>query len=130
MVFQSLLGGLAAAGTICMGGGHEHMVEDVAQSSELDCSNASSSMMLPAPGEDDHADCSCVDIDLAISALLTTLPRREANAVPDGLLLPVTQVTILLTDRGLSPCPSHPPKWFDPGGTQRIADISTTRLIV
>lgn len=130
MVFQSLVGGLGAAGTICLGGGHEHPIEDVAQSCELGCSHASSFIVFLAPVEDNHTGCNCVDIELSISELMTTLPRLEANAVPDVFLLPVTQVTLPLIDWGASPWRSQPPKWFDPGGTQRISDISTTRLIV
>jgi len=130
VVFQSLLGGLGAAGTICLGGGHEHPAGDITQSCELDCSHASSFMVLPAPVEDNHTSCSCVDIELSVSEQLTTPPRLEVNAVPEVLLLPIAQVTLPLVDWGSSPWSSHAPSWFDPGGIQRIADISTTRLIV
>ncbi|MGB1125844.1 MAG: hypothetical protein ACPG4Q_11615 [Phycisphaeraceae bacterium] len=130
VLLQSLFGAVAGAGTICLGGGHEHPQEAATESCELDCSHATQSMPLPAAVGEPHGDCSCVDLDLSIAELLTPLPRLDAKALPDVLLPPVELFAITLVEPGYLLSPPPVPKWFDPSGTQRIADLSTTRLIV
>ncbi|MBX2850300.1 MAG: hypothetical protein KTR15_00975, partial [Phycisphaeraceae bacterium] len=93
-------------------------------------SHASDRGPLPTPVGEPHGDCSCVDLELSISELLTPLPRLDAKVLPDAMLVPVELVTISVSDWAYRPGPPHVPKWFDPGGTQRIVDLSTTRLIV
>lgn len=130
VLLQSLFGAVAGAGTICLGGGHEHPVDAKTTSCSLDCSHASGRTSLPAPVDEAHGDCSCVDIDLAISELLSPAPRGDSSCIP--LLLPesIDLPLIALVDwqpkRYLPPVPA----WFDPGGTERISHLSTTRLIV
>lgn len=130
ILLQSMLGGLAAAGTICLGGGHEHPPTAASDRCELDCSHASETTSLPSPVAESHDDCSCVDLELSVSDLLATLPRLEMKALPDALLASVARVTLPLADWTVRPCLSHVPRGFDPGGTQRIADLSTTRLLI
>lgn len=130
VVIQSFLGGIAGAGTLCLGGGHDHPEGDIAQSCELDCSHASSLGSIPSPVMENHSDCSCVDIDLSISELLTTPPRFDTYTVSDATLLSAEPMLIPLVDWGWASSCSRIPKWFDPGGTQRVANIATTRLIV
>ena len=130
VLLQALFGAVAGAGTICLGGGHEHPQDAATESCELDCNHATQRTPLPAPVGEPHGDCSCVDLELSISELLTPLPRLDAKALPDALLMPVEQVTVSITDWSYRPSPPHVPKWFNPCGTQRIADLSTTRLIV
>lgn len=130
IMLQSLLGGIAAAGTICLGGGHEHPQDAISASCELDCSHATGRTQLPAPVAETHGNCGCVDLELNVSELLTTLPRLEAQLLPIAFLLPIPQATLSIADLGAGPCLSDVPSWFDPGGTQRIAHLSTTRLNV
>ena len=130
VLLQSLFGAVAGAGTICLGGGHEHPQEAATESCELDCSHTGQRSPLPVPVGEPHSDCSCVDLDLSISELLTPAPRLDAKVLPDALLVPLELVTVSVSDWAYRLSPPHVPKWFDPGRTQRIADLSTTRLIV
>lgn len=128
VLLQSLFG--AVAGTLCLGGGHEHPGEAATTSCELDCGHASGRTPLPTPVGEVHADCSCVDIDLSISELLSPAPRVESISIP-ALLPEFYELTVAVQidwepKRFLSPMPS----WFDPGGAQRVTHLSTTRLIV
>ena len=130
MLLQSLFGTVAGAGTICLGGGHEHPEEAATTSCELDCSHATGSTSLPSPVDEAHADCSCIDIDLSVSELLPTVPRSDNASVP--ALLPDSSELPLVTQLDWHPKQfvSPVPYWFDPGGTQRVSHLSTTRLIV
>lgn len=130
VMIQSLLGGIAGAGTICLGGGHDHPEGDIAQSCALDCSHASLLGSLPSPVMENHSNCSCVDIDLSISELLTTPPRFDTEAVSNDILFAAEPMLIPLIDWGWTSSCSHLPKWFDPGTARRNLDLSTTRLIV
>jgi hypothetical protein len=130
VLLQSLFGVVAGAGAICLGGGHEHPQDAATENCDLDCSHANRSMPLPAPVGEPHGDCSCVDLDLSIAELLIPLPRLDTEALTDVLLPPVELVAITLLEPEYLFRPKPVPKWFDPGGTQRIADLSTTRLIV
>lgn len=130
VMFQSSLGTVAGAGTICVGGGHEHPEEAASKSCELDCGHASVRTLFPSLVEENHNDCSCVDIDLSISELLTRLPRVESTSTP-ALLLATSEVMLLgHSDWGPTRFLPPVPSWFDPGGTQRVTHLATTRLIV
>lgn len=130
VLFQSLIGAASMTGTVCFGGGHEHPDSAKSQGCELDCSHASNRIPLPAPVEDNHPDCPCIDIDFSISELLTTLPRMESTSTAACVPAPFESPLIGFLDfrpiRYWPPVPS----WFDPGGTQRVTHLSTTRLIV
>ena len=130
VLLQSLLGAVAGAGTVCLGGGHEHAEEAETTSCGLDCSHASGRTLLPAPVEEAHTDCSCVDIDLSVSELLSLVPRGENGSIP--ALMPVFTERPLIAQIDWQPRRFIPPvpSWFDPGGTERVFHLSTTRLIV
>jgi hypothetical protein len=130
VLLQSLFGAVAGAGTICLGGGHEHPEEAATASCELDCSHATGSTSLPSPVGEAHADCSCIDIDLSVSELLSSVPRSDNTSVP--ALLPGSTELPLIDQLDWQPKRYLPPtpSWFDPGGTQRVSHLSTTRLIV
>ena len=130
VLLQSLFGAVAGAGTICLGGGHEHPQDAATESCELDCSHATQRSPLPALVGKPHGDCSCVDLDLTIVELQMPAPRLDAKVLPDALLLPVELVTVSVSDWAYRLGPPHVPKWIDPGAAQRIVDLSTTRLIV
>ena len=130
VLLQSLFGAVAGAGTICLGGGHEHPADAETTSCGLDCSHASDRIPMPAPVEEVHGDCSCVDIDLSLSELLSSVPRGDNSYIPALMPEPIELPLVAQIDwqpkRFMPPVPS----WFDPGGTERVSHLSTTRLIV
>ncbi|MFK7789813.1 MAG: hypothetical protein AB8C95_10025 [Phycisphaeraceae bacterium] len=125
---QSLLGGVAAAGTICLGGGHEHPAEASSKSCSLDCSHASSETSLPTLVDEPHDGCGCVDLDLSITEFVTTLPRYEALTAEGALLSPLAQSVLPPAQWSSRPTLSPVPKWFDPGDARHLAVLSTSRL--
>ena len=85
---------------------------------------------MPAPVGEAHGDCSCVDIDLSLSELLSSVPRGDNSYIPALMPEPIELPLVAQIDwqpkRFMPPVPS----WFDPGGTERVSHLSTTRLIV
>ena len=130
VVLQSLFGTVAGAGAICLGGGHEHPEEAVSKSCELDCGHASGRAPFPSMVEESHNDCSCVDIDFSISELLTALTRVGSTSTPPPLLVTSEVMLVGHCDWGPTRFLRPVPSWFDPGGTQRVTHLATTRLIV
>ncbi len=130
VLLQSLLVGIAGTGPICLGGGHEHPKEDTSTSCELDCDHASKQVRLLVPVGENHADCSCVDIDLSISELLSSVSRTDKTFNP--ALIPKSPERPLIAQIDWQPKRYLPPvpSWFEPGGTQRVSHLSTTRLNV
>ena len=130
ILLQTLLGGFAAAGTICLGGGHEHPQEAATSSCAIDCSHAAFTGVMPAAVEGAHGDCGCVDIELDFDDFLSVLPRSDSTLTPAEM--PALVETLLYSDRDLATnhlIQSYP-KWFEPGRAQRAACLSSTRLIV
>lgn len=130
ILMQSMLGSFAAAGAICLGGGHDHSQETTASSCALSCSHAVSTGVMPTAVEDVHDDCGCVDIELAFDDFLSILPRVDSTLTPAAM--PARIEILLYADREVATnyLIQIGPKWFDPSGTERVARLSTTCLIV
>lgn len=130
ILLQTMLGGLAGAGTICLGGGHEHPQEAATSSCALDCSHAASMGVLPAAVADVHRDCGCIDIDLSFDDFLSVLPRFDNSVTPAAMPAPADTLLPMISDCHARRPIQLTPKWFDPGGSHRVAFLSITRLIV
>lgn len=125
---QSLLGMVSVAGVVCLGGGHEHPDQSLVQNCELDCSHASTGIPLPTPVGEKHSDCGCVDIDFSVSEFLNNFHRVENPTTP-GFILTTSDFTSIRYCDIIRVLPTTR-YWFDPGGSQRVTQLSTVRLLV
>lgn len=126
---QALLGGLNGAAVMCFGGGHEHELAEAASGCELACEHAEG-WPGPVPGGDHGDDCGCVDIEIGLVELLS-LPRSDSESTHVVFVQPTPAWVVIELGHGVSwTGPPMPPAWFDPGGTQRLTIISSTRLIL
>ena len=86
ITIQGVFGGLQDSVSICLGGGHEHEVEEVVEQCTLACSHTSD-WATPSTSEDIQ-DCSCTDLEFGLVVLLTT-PRDNALDLQFVSLAPV-----------------------------------------
>jgi hypothetical protein len=126
ITLQGVFGGLQTSVSICLGGGHEHEVEEVVEQCALACSH-SSDWATPITQEDIQ-DCSCTDLEFGLVVLLTT-PRNTDLAMKFVSLAPAIE---LLVDNHAPRAWRGPPLLHDDdiGMMRRIAVIRTTRLRV
>ena len=126
ITIQGVFGGLQNSVSICLGGGHEHEVEEVVEQCTRAC-NHTSDWVTPFTSEDIQ-DCSCTDLEFGLVVLLTT-PRVNDLAMIVVALAPAIELSVN----------NHAPRaWRGPpllhdddiGMMRRIAVIRTTRLRV
>ena len=75
ITIQGVFGGLHDNVQVCLGGGHQHEVEEVVEQCALACSHTTE-WATPITTEDIQ-DCSCTDLEFGLVVLLTT-PRDNA----------------------------------------------------
>lgn len=129
MAFQAVVGGgLRGPVAICLGGGHEHDVEDVAVGCEAECGHAS---QLPVAVLDDGHDerCACTDVELSLVDILAALRDAHGSA---PTIPPVSFAGWIVTDHAASLCWRGPPvaAYEDFGEAQRLSLVRSTRLII
>ena len=127
ITIQGVFGGLQNSVSICLGGGHEHEVEEVVEQCALACSHASD-WVTPITGVDIQ-DCTCTDLEFGLVVLLAT-PLDNNRTMKFVSLAPVA--IDILTDSHALRAWRGPPLFYDDdiGMMHRIAVIRTTRLRV
>ena len=127
ITIQGVFGGLQDSVSICLGGGHEHEVEEVVEQCTLACSHTSD-WVTPSTSEDIQ-DCSCTDLEFGLVVLLTT-PRVNDHAMKFVSFAP--SAIELSVDNHAPRAWRGPPLLHDDdiGMMRRIAVIRTTRLRV
>lgn len=133
VLLQALFGGLHSSVVICLGGGHDHQVQEVV---ETCCSGCSHENQWPTPGNDEgHGDdCGCTDIELTLITLVSVrrcvdqLPALPPPA-PDALTPVATQFKSVIWS---SPPPSTcgPGDGFEQHATSDLAIVRLTRRLV
>jgi len=127
--FQAVYGGLDGAVVLCLGGGHEHEQSETPGLCELACGHEN---VITGPvSTDQHGDdCACVDIEVELVELLS-LPRVDCDSMQSIFAQPTPAWIVAELGHGLSwTGPPAMPHWFDPSGSQRLAIVSSTRLIL
>lgn len=126
ITLQGVFGGLQNSVSICLGGGHEHEVEEVVEQCGLACNHASD-WVTPISNEDIQ-DCSCTDLEFGLVLLLTT-PRDNDLAMTLVSFAPEVELSV---NNHASRAWRGPPLLYDDdiGMMRRIAVIRTTRLRV
>ena len=79
ITLQGVFGGLQHSVSICLGGGHEHEIAEVAEHCELECTHHSS-WPTPISSDIDIEDCACTDLELSLITLLST-PRDSYDDI-------------------------------------------------
>ena len=120
---QAVFGGLQDSVYICLGGGHEHKVEEVVESCAMEC-NHHNDWATPVSNTDDIDNCECTDLELALISLLT-IPRDKDVA-------PVVAVSSLSPTTITIPIVEYQSTFIDkpPIEKQRLSVIRTTRLLI
>ncbi len=118
--------GLFSAVAICVGSDHEHKPTEVVAAYDLVCDHEEGWLGL-VPADDHGEECGCFDIDIGLVELFS-LPRSDSGSAQMALVLPAPAWIVMELELGQGPQLSSP--WFEPGGTQRTAIISSTRLIL
>ena len=128
--FQAVYGGLGGAVVLCLGGGHEHEPSETAELCELACGHEDV-ITGPVSIDDQHGeDCPCVDLEVELVELLS-LPRFDCDSMQSVFAQPAPAWIVAELGHGLSwTGPPAMPQWFDPSGSQRLAIVSSTRLIL
>ena len=126
ITLQGVFGGLQDSFSICLGGGHEHEVEEVVEQCTLACSHTGD-WAIPSTSEDIQ-DCSCTDLEFGLVVLLRTA-RDNDFAINFVSLAPAIELSV----------DNHAPRaWRGPpllqdddiGMMRRIAVIRITQLRV
>ena len=127
IMIQGVFGGLHDNVQVCLGGGHQHEVEEVVEQCALACSHTSD-WATPSTSEDIQ-DCSCTDLEFGLVVLLTT-PRDNDLAMKFVSLAP--SAIELSVDNHAPRAWRGPPLLYDDdiGMMHRIAVIRSTRLRV
>ena len=86
LALHAVLGGRGGVSAICLGGGHQHEAEVVAQPCELACGH-DALWPVPVPTDDHDSECDCLDVEWA-SADVACSPRDtvEGTLPPSDLL--------------------------------------------
>ena len=128
ITIQGVFGGLQDSVSICLGGGHEHEVEEVVEQCTLACSHTSD-WATPSTSEDIQ-DCSCTDLEFGLVVLLRT-PRVNDQIMEFVSFAP--SAIELSVDNHAPRAWRGPPLLLhddDIGMMHRIAVIRSTRLRV
>lgn len=115
---------------LCLGGGHEHGPAE-SEHCESACAHSDDWPMPSIPVADEE-HCDCTDIAIATADLLV-LPRVDDATVVSPLRVMALPVDWMpsLADAGVGPRgPPRSPSWFDPRGEQRLAVLSSFRLLI
>ncbi|MCA9294536.1 MAG: hypothetical protein KDA20_12055 [Phycisphaerales bacterium] len=126
VMLQAILGGLGTVATFCLGGGH-HEHAQVQLDHHGPCDHHHDDLALVDADHDHGHDCGCIDIDLALTELVSTRGRDTAPAIAPAGNEPSTlhAYDTRAPDR---PMPRLADE--DPGGRQRLAVVSSTRLLI
>jgi hypothetical protein len=129
ITLQGVFGGLQHSVSICLGGGHEHEIAEVAEHCELECTHHSS-WPTPISSDIDIEDCPCTDFELSLITLLST-PRNAADsfiALPsfDNVIAKIVELQPLYSLRG----PPINPDLIFGAKQQQLVVVRTTRLLL
>ncbi len=128
IALHAVYGGVGGVGVLCLGGGHEHLpAEDVA-SCERVCEHGAG-RILPAADPASAEDCDCVDAEFSVSEF-SSLPRTDECPAPSFELAQVDAWVVTTMGASVSWTGPPTPAWFDPAGAQRLALVSSTRLLL
>ena len=128
ITIQGVFGGLQDSVSICLGGGHEHEVEEVVEQCTLACSHTSD-WAIPSTSEDIQ-DCSCTDLEFGLVVLLTT-PRDNDLAAMKFVSLAPSAIELSVNNHTPQASRGSPLLLDDDiGMMRRVAVIRSTRLRV
>jgi len=127
---QAMLGGLSGNVGICLGGGHEHTSDEVVSECDLAC-NHDAGVSLSASHDDEshNEECPCTDVELELADQLITLRDVHQHAQPMTWASAITRIASEC-DRVISRRGPPLKRIDDPGGSQRLAIIASTRLLL
>ena len=132
LTLQAVFGGLQDSVLICLGGGHDHAaIQEVVVEATPCCGGCSHEGSWPAAQtvKEDHNDCGCTDLELALVTLLAT-PGTPDIDLPDGTMPIVMLPHSVARSASVWTSPAHPTKWDDRGGSVRHIVVRTTRLLI
>lgn len=138
VLVQTVFGGLRDTVVICLGGGHDHAAAQCTPAPAACCEGCSHNDQWPAAAVDEeHKDCGCTDIELALIELLSTprtIDNDDATPAAPSAGLPYTNTLAHLIAH---PDRAPPPSQFDhardtehTAGTLRLAIVRSTRLLL
>ncbi len=125
---QAVFGGLQDSVSICLGGGHEHEVAEVAKQCEMEC-NHHSEWPTPISNTEDIEDCACTDLEFALINLLY-VPRDtdETPALAFVFLSSTPDIVASPSDSYWHALVDYPPG--EPAEGQQLFVVRITRLLI
>jgi hypothetical protein len=120
---QAAFGGLQDTVSICLGGGHEHEVEEVVEHCEIEC-NHHSDWPTPVSTTQDIEDCECTDLELSLIMLLWVPRENDEISPPVVALFPLSTVIV--------PESEYPSNIIEspPRVRHQLILVRTTRLLI